>query len=96
LIHPNPEIKSKQQLDAIKRIKNLEGVPNIFVAGELSTIREIKRHLTNENSFKNAFLYTSSYWKIGVKEEEHKQAKKITSFCEIPLRLEYCLTEDST
>ncbi|MEM6805489.1 MAG: siderophore-interacting protein, partial [Bacteroidota bacterium] len=42
LIHPNPKVKSTRQLTAIKTVKHLEGIPNIFVAGELSTIREIK------------------------------------------------------
>ncbi|MDQ7918690.1 siderophore-interacting protein [Mesonia sp. MT50] len=74
-IHPNPTIKSNQQLDALKIIKHLEGVPNIFVAGELSTIREIKSYLQGEERFNNAITYISSYWKIGLKEEEHKHAK---------------------
>lgn len=76
LIHPTPETKSEQQLAAIKNIHVMAGIANIFVAGELSTIREIKRYITTEESFKDAFRYISSYWKIGLKEEEHKEAKR--------------------
>ena len=77
LIHPNPKLKSSQQLNAIKAIETLKGTPNIFVAGELSTIREIKQYIKEKELFKDAFSYISSYWKIGLKEEEHKQAKRL-------------------
>ncbi|MEM6806804.1 MAG: siderophore-interacting protein, partial [Bacteroidota bacterium] len=77
LIHPNPKVKSTQQLTAIKTVKHLEGIPNIFVAGELSTIREIKDYIKGEEKFNGAFTYISSYWKIGLSEEEHKQAKRM-------------------
>lgn len=76
LIHPNPKIKSAQQLEAIKAIKHLAGEANIFVSGELETIREIKAYLENEERFKDNFRYISSYWKIGLQEEEHKIAKR--------------------
>ena len=76
LIHPNPKVKSTQQLEAIKQVAILAGVPNVFVAGELSTIREIKDYLVNEDSYDSAYAYISSYWKIGLKEEEHKLAKR--------------------
>jgi len=77
LVHPNPKEKSSQQLDAIKAMEILEGTPNIFVAGELSTIREIKQFINEKEQFKDAISYISSYWKIGLKEEEHKQAKRL-------------------
>ncbi|MEM6806902.1 MAG: siderophore-interacting protein [Bacteroidota bacterium] len=77
LIHPEPKVKSDQQLTAIKSIQSLDGIPNIFVAGELSTIREIKDYIKGAEKFKDAFTYISSYWKIGLSEEEHKQAKRL-------------------
>ncbi|MEL6191660.1 MAG: siderophore-interacting protein [Bacteroidota bacterium] len=75
LLHPNPKEKSDQQLNAIQSLEPLEGIPNIFVAGELSTIREIKAYIKGEARFKNAYTYISSYWKIGASEEKHKLAK---------------------
>ena len=80
LIHPHPEVRSSQQLEAIKGLAHMKGTPNVFVAGELGTIREIKHHIKNDVRFSGAFLYISSYWKIGLKEEEHKIAKRQTSF----------------
>lgn len=76
LIHPDAHVKSQQQLDAIKALSYPEGTPNIFVAGELGTIREIKNYILNDWNPSDGFLYISSYWKIGLKEEEHKQAKR--------------------
>lgn len=78
LIHPNPKNKSEQQLDAIKKVEKMEGQPNIFVAGELSTIREIKSYINESSQFNDALKYISSYWKIGLQEEEHKMAKRMS------------------
>ncbi|MEM8897045.1 MAG: siderophore-interacting protein [Bacteroidota bacterium] len=75
LIHPHPKEKSTQQLASLQSIEPLAGTPNIFVAGELSTIREIKAYIKGEAKYKNASTYISSYWKIGVSEEKHKLAK---------------------
>lgn len=76
LVHQNITTKSTQQLEAIQRIQPLNGAPNVFVAGELSTIREIREYITTNEIYKNAALYISSYWKIGVDSEGHKLAKK--------------------
>ncbi len=78
LMHPKPNQLSKQQLEAIKKIDVLEGKANIFVAGELETIREIKSYINEDSRFDNAHKYVSSYWKIGAKEEEHKKAKMMS------------------
>ena len=77
LIHPNPYERSTQQLDAIKAITPFYGIPNVFVAGELGTIREIRHYLREEPVYRDAATYVSSYWKIGSNEEEHKQAKRM-------------------
>ena len=77
LIHPHPKKKSGQQLEAIKALEPLEGTPNVWVAGELSTIREIRGYVNEAPAFASAVSYISSYWKIGLSEEEHKQAKRM-------------------
>ncbi|MDW3190911.1 MAG: SIP domain-containing protein [Cytophagales bacterium] len=75
LLHQHPDQQSNQQLNTIKRLSFPVGAPNIFVAGELSTIREIKDYFM-EQSLMNDHSYISSYWKIGAKDEEHKVAKR--------------------
>lgn len=75
-IHPNPKQKSDRQLNAIQGLELLEGTPNIFIAGELSTVREIRNYVKEKPEFQHAESYVSSYWKIGSNEEEHKQAKR--------------------
>ena len=76
LIHPHPEKQSDQQLEAIKKLRSLDGKVNIFVAGELGTIRKIKAYLNEESELSVASAYISSYWKIGAVDEEHKAAKR--------------------
>ncbi len=75
LIHSNPKENSAQQLDAIKGIKHLEGTPNVFVAGEMNTIKKIKKYFNEEKRFSDSPKYISSYWKTGSNEEGHKLAK---------------------
>ncbi|MEO1713247.1 MAG: siderophore-interacting protein [Bacteroidota bacterium] len=76
-IHPDPTARSPHQINAIKSISPFEGTPNVFVAGEMSTIKEIKKYLNQEELYKDAFRYVSSYWKIGASEEVHKMVKRL-------------------
>ncbi len=75
LIHKEPRKLSDQQLDSIKKIV-IPNLPNVFVAGELNTIRKIKEYLKqNANVVNSNNVYISSYWKIGKSDEEHRRAK---------------------
>ncbi|MCG8372694.1 MAG: siderophore-interacting protein [Balneolales bacterium] len=75
LVHPDPKRESKQQLIALKSIRIPDGA-HVFVAGELNTIRKIKKYLSNIPQINRENFYISSYWKIGANDEAHKQAKK--------------------
>lgn len=68
---------NNDQLEAIRNIEPLDGELNVFIAGELGAIREIKSYLKKDNPFFIACEYISSYWKIGLKLEEYKEAKMI-------------------
>ncbi len=72
LIH---KINENQQLNEIKKIA-ISDAPNVFVAGEIDTVKEIKKYLLDETKVSSANnVYISSYWKRGKTEEEHKRAK---------------------
>ncbi|MEM1219212.1 MAG: siderophore-interacting protein [Bacteroidota bacterium] len=60
-IHPDPTARSPHQIHAIKSITPFEGTPNIFVAGEMSTVKEIKKYFNQEELYQDAFRYISSY-----------------------------------
>lgn len=75
LIHKEPKKISDKQLESIQKIE-IPDSPNIFVAGELNTIKKIKEYLKNNARVINSNnVYISSYWKIGKSDEEHKRAK---------------------
>lgn len=76
LIHPNPKERSEQQKNAIGSLDFPEGKPNVFVAGELGTVRDLKDYLLEERLLDAEFFYASSYWKIGLNEELHQEAKR--------------------
>lgn len=63
-------------LDRIKELPELEGNLSVWVACEFSTMRAIRKYLKNTFELPKSHFYTSSYWKLGVSEDEHKIAKK--------------------
>lgn len=73
LIHK--ENSDNEQLEEIQKLE-IPDLANVFVAGEIDTVKQIKQYLLNDTKVKNANnVYISSYWKIGKTEEEHKRAK---------------------
>ncbi len=77
LFHPDPTIQSLQQLFSIQNLPKRKGIAKVFVAGEFGTIRSIRQYINANPDFAKANTYISSYWKIGAKEEDHSNAKKL-------------------
>jgi len=75
-INPDSERDSEGLLEAIKAVQWLQGEPYVFAAGENSITRKIRRYLLCERELSRQKIYVSSYWKIGMQEEQHKLHKK--------------------
>lgn len=75
-IQPNVDCESEGLLDEMKAVPWLDGEPYVFAAGENSITRKIRRYLVCERQLSRQKIYVSSYWKIGMQEEQHKVHKR--------------------
>lgn len=76
LIQPDPHTPSTAQEDLIRSLDWPEGRVQTCIAGESGVIRSLRRFLANEKQVPREDTYISGYWKIGLVEDEHQQAKR--------------------
>ena len=62
--------------DAIEQLPWLDGQVSVWAACEFKTMKKIRHYLRNVRAVAKPNLYISSYWKQGLKEEEHKVIKR--------------------
>jgi|SaaInl5LU_22_DNA_1037371.scaffolds.fasta_scaffold27091_2 NADPH-dependent ferric siderophore reductase len=63
-------------LDKVKEFEFLSGKPSIWVAGEFHASRAIRRYLKLEKGVQRDEIYASSYWHLGLSDDQHKVAKQ--------------------
>lgn len=76
VINPNPGSDDSPLAETIKSLPWLQGQPAIWTACEFKTMRKIRQYYRETHSVPKSHLYISSYWKLGLKEEEHKVEKR--------------------
>ncbi|MEO0382492.1 MAG: siderophore-interacting protein [Pseudomonadota bacterium] len=76
LIQPDPHVPSIAQEELIRSIDWPKGRVQTCIAGEAGVIRSLRGFLANEKQVPRENTYISGYWKIGLIEDEHQQAKK--------------------
>ncbi|ODS22555.1 NADPH-dependent ferric siderophore reductase [Candidatus Endobugula sertula] len=74
--NPHPDTPNTILADVVKALDWLEGRPNIWLASEFDTMRNLRRYFKTERGVDRADMYASSYWKMGETDEGHKAAKK--------------------
>lgn len=77
VINPHPDSPNTLLADAVKSVAWLEGAPNIWVASEFETMRNLRRYFKEERKVDRSQIYVSSYWKMGDTDEGNKVAKKL-------------------
>lgn len=75
-INPQPGQNSGALLDKVRQLPWLGGRPYVWCACELTSMRQLRDHFRSRPELDRDNLYISSYWKLGVKEEEHKRLKQ--------------------
>lgn len=73
------ESNSLPLLEKIQQLTPLEGNLSVWVATEFSSMKAIRRYLKSTFDLPKSHFYTSSYWKLGASEDQHKIAKKADS-----------------
>jgi len=62
-------------LDAVRALDFAPGTPQVFVHGEASTVRELRRHLLGERGIPREHVSVSGYWKRSRDEEGWREDK---------------------
>ncbi|WP_243394549.1 siderophore-interacting protein [Yoonia maritima] len=76
LVHPDPHIPNAQSIDKIRALPELSGQVQTCIAGESSMIKTLRDEIVNQRGVPKGDAYISGYWKIGLIEDEHQQAKR--------------------
>ena len=76
VINPNPGIDSEFLYNHIKDLPWLEGEAAAWAACEFSSMKVLRQYFKVEKAISKENLYLSSYWKLGINEEEHKVVKR--------------------
>ena len=73
-------VKSKQNpsvlVNTVKEINWLNGKPYVWVACELDKMKSLRHFFQKNKKISKNEMYISSYWKLGLDQEEHKLVKK--------------------
>jgi len=76
LIHPDPHLSSVAQEEVIRTLQWPDGRVQTCIAGESGVIRSLRAFVMNERKLPKEDVYISGYWKIGLVEDQHQQAKR--------------------
>ncbi len=76
VVNPHPDRANTVLLEHIRRLSIPKQPASVWVAGEFSSVIEIRRFLKSELNVTRQQLYASSYWQIGRSEDQHKIAKR--------------------
>lgn len=77
LVHDDPHCSSTQQIEFFKSLDWPNASPGIFVAGESGAVSGLRKYLIEETGLDNRKTYISSYWKIGLVEDQHQAMKQV-------------------
>lgn len=76
LVHPDPAQPATQSVEKIAAMPDLGDSVQTCIAGESGMIRILRDEIVNRRGVPKAEAYISGYWKIGLIEDEHQQAKR--------------------
>lgn len=66
-------------LNQVKSMPWLEGDVGVWAASEFDTMKALRGYFKKERGLSTAQAYISSYWKLGMREDQHKKAKALDS-----------------
>ncbi len=76
VVNPHAGSDESPLFHAIQKLTWQEGQVAVWAACEFKTMKKIRQYLREDKEVEKSRLYVSSYWKQGLKEEEHKVVKK--------------------
>ncbi|WP_417816191.1 siderophore-interacting protein [Thalassospira alkalitolerans] len=75
VINPNPGTNADALPDVVAKLPWGTGRPSVWTACEFTAMKKLRDHFRNERGLGKDDLYISSYWKLGINEDNHKVVK---------------------
>jgi len=75
-VHSDSHRISERQLAFFRDLEWPAGNAGVFAAGEGHAVKMLREHLLNERGMDKREMYLSSYWIIGLAEDEHQVQKR--------------------
>ena len=75
VINPRPGEVSNALVDVVKKLPWGAGRPSVWAACEFTAMKELRSYFREERGLGKDDLYISSYWKLGMNEDNHKVIK---------------------
>jgi len=76
LVNPHPQLGNSVLSEAVMQLTWLTGIPNVWIAGESSSVRSLRSYLAKEKVLDRQHRYTSGYWQIGQDEDAFQLVKR--------------------
>lgn len=65
--------------EAVRAAELPEGIPYVWIAGEASKVRALRRHLVRERGFDRKRVTFVGYWRRGLSEEQLREEAEAAS-----------------
>ncbi|MHA7879989.1 MAG: siderophore-interacting protein [Saccharospirillum sp.] len=75
-VNPQPDLSGQALLNRVKALDWLEGQADVWAACEFQSMRNLRAYFKQERRVPKHHLYVSSYWKMGMSEDQHKVVKR--------------------
>lgn len=75
VINPQPGVETTALVTAVRNLPWLEGRASVWAACEFGAMRALRDYFRHDRNLGRDDLYISSYWKLGLNEDNHKVIK---------------------
>ncbi|WP_033069895.1 siderophore-interacting protein [Thalassospira australica] len=75
VINPHPGERNTALSDVVKNIPWKDGRASVWTACEFTSMQALRRYFREDRGLGRDDLYISSYWKLGMNEDNHKVIK---------------------
>jgi len=76
VVNAKPGTEDTPLVDKVRDLAWLEGRPSVWAACEFSSMKLLRKYFKQEREVSKHDVYVSSYWKMGVSEDQHKRIKR--------------------
>lgn len=76
VVNAEPDPDGQVLLNRIRQLDWLAGQPAVWAACEFQSMRALRAFFKQDKAIAKSHLYISSYWKMGISEDQHKVVKR--------------------